>query len=222
MAKREEEPAQGEAGIKVKRRRRRLYEAEPEPAPAPKKPAPKKPAPKKPAPKKPAKATPPPDPAAPAAADGLAAREKSAQKLIEKYALFTAATGLVPVPLIDLAASSVLQVTMLKNLAGLYEIEYSEQRAKVLIGSLLGSVAPISFAGQLRGLLGLLLRTVPAVGVLAGISLLPAATWASTYALGKVFIQHFELGGTLLDFDPKKMRDHFAQQYAAAKAKKRV
>jgi hypothetical protein len=36
---------------------------------------------------------------------------------------------------------------------------------------------------------------------------------ASTYALGKVFIQHFESGGTFLDFDPEKVKEHFATLY---------
>jgi hypothetical protein len=36
---------------------------------------------------------------------------------------------------------------------------------------------------------------------------------ASTYAVGSVFIQHFETGGTLLTFDAEKVRDFYAQQF---------
>jgi len=32
-----------------------------------------------------------------------------------------------------------------------------------------------------------------------------------------VFVQHFESGGTLLDFDPKKMREYFASKLAEGK-----
>jgi hypothetical protein len=35
---------------------------------------------------------------------------------------------------------------------------------------------------------------------------------ASTYAVGRVFIQHFESGGTLLTFDPAKVRDYYTHQ----------
>jgi hypothetical protein len=31
--------------------------------------------------------------------------------------------------------------------------------------------------------------------------------------LGKVFVKHFEEGGTLLDLDVNKVRDFFASQY---------
>ena len=40
---------------------------------------------------------------------------------------------------------------------------------------------------------------------------------ATTYAVGKVFIEHFESGGTFLDFDPEKMRDHFQELYEEGK-----
>ena len=36
---------------------------------------------------------------------------------------------------------------------------------------------------------------------------------ATTYAVGKVFIQHFEMGGTLLNFNPDEVRKYFQEQY---------
>jgi membrane protein YqaA with SNARE-associated domain len=40
---------------------------------------------------------------------------------------------------------------------------------------------------------------------------------ATTYAIGSVFAQHFESGGTLLDFDAKKMRSYFSNKLAEGK-----
>ena len=42
---------------------------------------------------------------------------------------------------------------------------------------------------------------------------MPVFAGASTYAIGKVFIQHFESGGTFLDFEPAKVRAYFSQQF---------
>ena len=42
---------------------------------------------------------------------------------------------------------------------------------------------------------------------------LPAASGALTYAVGRVFIQHFESGGTFLDFDPAEVSKYFAEKY---------
>ena len=41
---------------------------------------------------------------------------------------------------------------------------------------------------------------------------------ASTYAIGNVFIQHFESGGTMLDFEPGKVREFYQQQVKEGKA----
>jgi hypothetical protein len=35
--------------------------------------------------------------------------------------------------------------------------------------------------------------------------------------MGKVFIQHFESGGTFLTFDPQQVRDYYAQQFEKGK-----
>ena len=46
---------------------------------------------------------------------------------------------------------------------------------------------------------------------------MPALSLAATQALGRVFAQHFETGGTLLDFDVETMRDYFRKEFEAAK-----
>ena len=46
-----------------------------------------------------------------------------------------------------------------------------------------------------------------------GVLTAPVFTTASTYAVGKVFIQHFEAGGNVLNFDPEAMREHFKDEF---------
>ncbi len=215
--------------ITVKRKRRRLYDPVSEPAALAEPEAPVTTAartPKK-SRKRPAKtrsrqakaAEPASAPAAAGTAAAAAAtRAESAQELIKKYSIGIAAVGLVPLPLVDLVAFSVLQAKMLKDLTELYELEYSKQRARIFTGALISSVTSISVARQTSVLVGSLLKSLPAVGTVAGTALMPAASGASTYALGKVFIQHFEAGGTLLDFEPEKMRDYYRQQLIEAQA----
>ncbi len=62
------------------------------------------------------------------------------------------------------------------------------------------------------------LKTVPVIGQIAGTILLPALALASTVAVGRVFLQHFEAGGTLLDFDPEKMKSYFEAEFNKARA----
>jgi hypothetical protein len=42
----------------------------------------------------------------------------------------------------------------------------------------------------------------------------PTLSSACTYAVGKVFIQHFSSGGTFLTFSPARVREYFGQLFA--------
>ena len=55
---------------------------------------------------------------------------------------------------------------------------------------------------------------LPFVGYVVGGLSTPLLAGAATYAVGKVFIQHFESGGTLLDFEPAKVREYFRQEFS--------
>jgi hypothetical protein len=46
---------------------------------------------------------------------------------------------------------------------------------------------------------------------------MPSSSAAFTYAVGKVFLQHFASGGTFLDFDPKTVREYFAKMFDEGK-----
>jgi uncharacterized protein (DUF697 family) len=62
-----------------------------------------------------------------------------------------------------------------------------------------------------------LLKSIPLIGSLSGLVAVPALAAAFTYAVGKIFLQHFASGGTFLDFDPQKVREYFARQFEEGK-----
>jgi uncharacterized protein (DUF697 family) len=137
-----------------------------------------------------------------------------AKAMVPKYMWWSMGAGLVPFPLLDMAAISGVQLKMLADLAKHYDVEFKDHRGKALVSSLLGAVAPGQLAG---GMLGSVVKMVPLVGpILGGVSQ-PIFAGALTYAIGSVFIQHFETGGTLLDFDPVRMREHFRDEFEKGK-----
>ncbi len=133
---------------------------------------------------------------------------KEAEGVVRKYMLATAGAGLMPLPLVDLVAVSGLQLAMLNSLAKLYRIEFSEELGKSVIASLVGGGLPLPLSTALASLL----RGVPLLGPAVGFMGVALFAGASTYALGRVFIQHFESGGTFLTFDPEKVRDFYNQK----------
>ncbi|MFT4927544.1 MAG: hypothetical protein ACI8WB_003655 [Phenylobacterium sp.] len=135
-------------------------------------------------------------------------KSDQAIKIVNNYIKGTVAIGLVPMPLLDSLAISAAQLKMLHSLAKLYELEFSDSRGKSVLASLLGSTLPLSLKINLFSLC----KGIPVLGQAVGMLGLPVLAGAATYAIGHVFIQHFESGGTLLDFDPEKVREYYQQQ----------
>ena len=136
-----------------------------------------------------------------------------ASNIINKHVITAMGASLVPIPLFDLVALSSVQLKMLYSLTKLYEIPFSKNLGKSAIVSLLGGVMPTSAAMTLASLA----KAVPGLGTATGVISVSVLGGATTYAIGSVFTQHFESGGTLLDFDPKKMREFFSNKLAEGK-----
>ncbi len=137
-----------------------------------------------------------------------------ARSLTKNYILASAGIGLVPLPLADLAGVMALQVKLVHGLAKVYEVPFKENITKSLVASLL------SGASSVIGVLGLssLAKTIPVLGTLAGGGGVAVTAASVTYATGEVFTRHFESGGTLLDFDPHKMKALFKRELKNGKA----
>ena len=116
---------------------------------------------------------------------------------------------LVPIPFVDLAAITAIQLKMIDELSEHYGVKFSEHRVKNIIAALVGSFGT-GFLGT--GVAASLLRYVPVIGPLSGALALPVVAGASTYGLAKVFVMHFESGGTLLDLDPEKTKRYFQEK----------
>jgi uncharacterized protein (DUF697 family) len=143
----------------------------------------------------------------------MSERFEKATALIRRYSYWSAGFGLIPVPVIDLAAITATQIKMVRDLAGIYERQFSEEMVRASIGALVGAALPVAVgSGTVSAI-----KTVPIIGQVAGTLLLPALAAASTIAVGRVFTQHFEAGGTLLNFDPEKMKAHFEAEFKKAK-----
>ncbi len=62
-----------------------------------------------------------------------------ANKIIEKHVIWSLGGGLIPIPLVDFAAVTAIQVDMLGQLANLYGVKYTESNGKKLVVALTGT-----------------------------------------------------------------------------------
>jgi len=143
--------------------------------------------------------------------DQTAGHQAKAAAIVRRYVLWSAGAGVLPVPIFDMLSLLALQMLMVRKLAGLYDIPYSEQRAKAAVAGLL-SGATSGYVG------GGALKMLPFFGIIS-LAVMPSMNAALSYAVGKVFIQHFESGGTFLDFDPEKVRAYFEKEFQEGKLK---
>ncbi len=154
------------------------------------------------------------EPPAAAMVDRDIDRGAKALAIVKHNTLWSAGVGVVPVPLLDMATMLALQLLMVRKLARLYDVPYKKQRSKAAIVGLLGGLS----AGYIGG--GAL-KLIPLFGIFS-FAAMPTINAAISYAVGKVFIQHFESGGTFLDFDPKKVRAYFEDQFRQGKLSKQI
>ena len=137
-------------------------------------------------------------------------RELESLKIVKKHMWWATGAGLIPFPAVDLVAVSGVQLKMIAAIAKVYEIPYQESQGKMLIGSLLGFAVPSTLS---FGMAASVLKSVPVVGTLVGAPSMALFCGASAWALGKVFIQHFESGGTFLTFDPQQVQEYYKKRF---------
>jgi uncharacterized protein (DUF697 family) len=135
-------------------------------------------------------------------------------RIIKENILWAAGGGLIPVPVLDIVAITAVEVKMLKELSALYDLPFREHQVKGILASLVAGVGAPALG---MAITASLFKSVPILGAVSGFIAVPGAAAAFTYAVGKVFLQHFASGGTFLDFDPKKVREHFARQFEEGK-----
>jgi uncharacterized protein (DUF697 family) len=135
-------------------------------------------------------------------------RRLSATKVVDRFSFWSGVAGLLPIPFVDLAAVAALQIQMLRVISRIYDVPFSENRGKALIAGLFGTIIPVSTGVGMASVV----KSIPIAGTAVGALVTPALAVAATYAIGRVFIQHFASGGTLLDFEPPNYREFISRE----------
>ena len=136
-------------------------------------------------------------------------KSAEAEELIRKHSYAAAGVGLIPIPWVDFIGLTAIQMKMLYQLSETYKIEFSEDRGKAIIGSLVSGFLPVAIAQPVASFL----KAIPLIGQTTGAISMSILGGSTTYAIGRVFNQHFATGGTFLDLDPSKVKAYFKEQF---------
>jgi uncharacterized protein (DUF697 family) len=140
----------------------------------------------------------------------------SANQIVKNYTVASMGTGLIPIPFLDQIALMGVQRKMLYELTQLYDLPFSKDVGESILRMLLKTLLS---SNLIKGVFGHLSKFIPIIGTTVGGLSVSVFNSASTYAIGQVFIQHFESGGTLLTFKPKKMQKELEVKFKEGKQK---
>ena len=136
-------------------------------------------------------------------------QKELAQDIVKSHVMYSLGAGLVPIPLLDIAAVSAVQLDMLKQLAKLYGNDFKESAGKGWISAITGSTMARMGAS--------LVKTIPGIGSILGGVTMSALSGASTYAIGQVFILHFSGGGDFMNFNFEKAKKIYEEEFEKGK-----
>ncbi|PHN05582.1 YcjF family protein [Flavilitoribacter nigricans] len=138
---------------------------------------------------------------------------ETADDIIYNHLWFSAVPGFMPVPLLDIVAISAVQLDLVKQLCKFYHEDYDEQRGKAIVMALTGSAMSRITGYSARAVL----KTIPMVGWVLGGAAMSLFAVSSTYAIGQVFKEHLDAGGTLHNLNPEAFRQFYTQQLEKGK-----
>jgi len=141
------------------------------------------------------------------------ARIEKAAELLASASRWSVAASLVPVPYVDLAALASVQTNLVVSLCSLYDQKVSKEAVSGVVSVLLGTLVP---AQATQAVTGSLAKFVPGFGSLIGAVSMATFGSAATYAIGKVFVRHFENGGTLASFSAASIKEDLKRTFAQA------
>jgi uncharacterized protein (DUF697 family) len=127
--------------------------------------------------------------ARPGRADPLAAQRRAlAQRIVDRHRNYAALGGLVPLPAVNIASITAVNVRMVKQLSELYGAPFQRDRTRSFIVGLIGGAVPTGVGVAASSTL---MWIVPG-GLLWGLGASAITAGALTHGIGSVFIDSFE------------------------------
>lgn len=127
------------------------------------------------------------------------------EKTIRTSVYTSMGVGIVPFPLFNVAAATASNLVLAKKLSDLYGVEFKEGVAKKIIAAVIGASAGTLATPLIESVVGL----VPVIGWPLVIGTKPALNGMTTYAIGQMFVTHFERGGSFLGANVDSMKEDF-------------
>ena len=132
-----------------------------------------------------------------------------ADSIIKNHVMFATGAGAIPIPLLDFAGVTAVQLDMMKKLTNLYNDNYSENVGKAFIASVTST--------SLARMGASLIKAIPGIGTVLGVVSMSIMSGASTYALGNVITYFLDKGIGLEDINEDLARKVYSENLEKGK-----
>ena len=141
----------------------------------------------------------------------MTSTKRDANRTITTHTVWAMGAGLIPLPLVDLAAVAAIQVDMLHELSTIYGQDVNRTQLRRFVSAVAGST--------LARLGASVVKSIPGIGMLLGGFSMSVLSAASTYAVGQVALQQLEAGDGrgFAGFDVNKAREAYEQEFERGK-----
>lgn len=136
---------------------------------------------------------------------GNAIGVREANHIVKNSVIAAMAVSWVPVPVADILMVSGVCVLMVRRLCEYYETPFDPNLVRGAVLGLGAGVAPLMVTGAMSSAA----KLIPGLGLLAGAAGSSLTAGGLTFAVGQVFIRHFEGNGTLSSFRPDEHLAYF-------------
>lgn len=141
--------------------------------------------------------------------------KEKVEKTINNSVYASMGIGVLLLPVVSLASVTAIQLNMVRGLAKLYGVEFKENMAKKIITAVVGAGAPVLATGPVEWLV----LGIPVFGTALAFATMPALNGLSTYAVGRMFVTHFERGGNFISANADSMKEDFKTAYQNSREK---
>jgi uncharacterized protein (DUF697 family) len=140
-------------------------------------------------------------------------RKLDVDKIIRKKVYVAMGAGVVIIPVINFASVLGIQLKLVKDLCEYYGVEFKKNVVKKIITTVITSGASVLGSQVLEtAVVG-----VPVVGLPIAVGSKAITGGLTTYAVGMMFVTHFEKGGTLAGDNWDNMKESFKKAMAKSR-----
>lgn len=111
--------------------------------------------------------------------------KKLSEDKVNHYSFIASGCGAIPFPLLDVAATTGVQIKMVQDLCEINGIEYKEEMSKALVASIAGNFLKLTGVS--------FIKSIPFIGTIIGGFASAILSGISTYLLGHAFIKYVDL-----------------------------